>query len=77
MTPSPSTRTETETTTARAQPDSAPAVVTHVQAVLIAGATLALMATLVASLYVLKSAAGINLLPGHSPLHDLLYPLVY
>ncbi len=30
----------------------------------------------VAGLYLVKSAMGINLLPGSSPLHDLLYPLV-
>ena len=27
-------------------------------------------------LYLVKSALGINLLPGPSPLHDWLYPLV-
>jgi hypothetical protein len=27
-------------------------------------------------LYLVKSALGIDLLPGHSPLHDLLYDLV-
>lgn len=30
----------------------------------------------IAVLYLVKSALGINLLPGPSPLHDLLYPLV-
>lgn len=30
----------------------------------------------VAALYLAKSALGINLLPGPSPLHDLLYHLV-
>jgi hypothetical protein len=30
----------------------------------------------IAVLYVVKSALGINLMPGPSPLHDLLYPLV-
>lgn len=27
-------------------------------------------------LYLVKSALGINLMPGPSPLHDLFYPLV-
>jgi hypothetical protein len=31
---------------------------------------------LIVGLYLLKSAAGINLLPGPSPLHDLLYHFV-
>lgn len=30
----------------------------------------------IAVLYLVKSALGINLMPGPSPLHDLLYPLV-
>lgn len=30
----------------------------------------------VAGLYLVKSAAGINLMTGHSPLHDLLYHFV-
>ena len=30
----------------------------------------------IAGLYVVKSALGINLMPGPSPLHDLLYPLI-
>ena len=30
----------------------------------------------VAALYLVKSALGINLMPGPSPLHDLLYPLI-
>ncbi len=31
---------------------------------------------LIAGLYLLKSAAGINLMPGPSPLHDLLYHFI-
>lgn len=31
---------------------------------------------LIAGLYLLKSAAGINIFPGPSPLHDLLYQLI-
>ncbi len=30
----------------------------------------------VSGLYLVKSALGIDLLPGHSPLHNLLYDLV-
>ncbi len=40
-----------------------------------AGATV-LLAGAVAASYLVKSALGIDLLPGPSPLHDLLYPLV-
>jgi hypothetical protein len=41
-------------------------------------ACLALVASLpfAAGLYLAKSAAGINLLPGPSPFHDLLYAIV-
>ncbi|MEZ5856628.1 MAG: hypothetical protein R3D67_18470 [Hyphomicrobiaceae bacterium] len=37
---------------------------------------MALITCLVAGGYVVKSALGIDLLPGPSPLHNLLYPLV-
>ncbi len=30
----------------------------------------------VAALYLVKSALGIDLMPGPSPLHDLLFPLI-
>lgn len=33
-------------------------------------------AVALAALYVVKSALGINLMPGQSPLHDLLYWIV-
>jgi len=33
-------------------------------------------AVALAGLYVVKSALGINLMPGQSPLHDLLYWMV-
>ena len=41
-------------------------------------ATLAACAAMAAVivLYLVKSALGINLMPGPAPLHDLLYPLV-
>ena len=32
--------------------------------------------TAVVVLYLVKSALGINLMPGPSPLHDLFFPLV-
>ncbi|MFV0298539.1 MAG: hypothetical protein ACK5JT_20755 [Hyphomicrobiaceae bacterium] len=35
-----------------------------------------LLAALVIGGYLIKSAAGINLFPGHSPLHTYFYPLV-
>lgn len=31
---------------------------------------------LIAGLYLVKSAAGINVFAGHSPLHDLLYHFI-
>ena len=39
-------------------------------------ASSALGALAICSLYLIKSALGIDLLPGPSPLHDLLYPLI-
>lgn len=39
-------------------------------------AVAAVLMTSVCALYLAKSALGINLLAGPSPLHDLLYPLV-
>ena len=33
-------------------------------------------AALIVALYLVKSALGINVMPGPSALHDLLYPLV-
>ncbi len=36
----------------------------------------ALMLALVIGLYIAKSAAGINLMPGPSPLHEYLFHLV-
>lgn len=35
-----------------------------------------LLTGLVAGAYLLKSALGIDIMPGPSPLHDLLYPLL-
>lgn len=44
---------------------------------IIVATTASLAATVaLAALYVVKSALGINLMPGQSPLHDLLYWMV-
>lgn len=37
---------------------------------------LSLAVPAIAALYLAKSALGIDVLPGHSPLHDLLYQMV-
>ena len=36
----------------------------------------ALMLALIVGFYLAKSAAGIDIIPGHSPFHDYLYHLV-
>lgn len=46
------------------------------EALLVSCTTLMVAVPAIAGLYVVKSALGINLLAGHSPLHDLLYHLV-
>ncbi|MBL8884887.1 MAG: hypothetical protein JNL45_17735 [Hyphomicrobium sp.] len=43
------------------------------QAFLLAGATSAVAMVGIAALYLTKAALGINVMPGPSPLHDLLY----
>ncbi|MEZ5899866.1 MAG: hypothetical protein R3D51_10275 [Hyphomicrobiaceae bacterium] len=43
------------------------------QAFLLAVPASAIMSVGIAALYLTKSALGINLMPGPSPLHDLLY----
>lgn len=45
------------------------------RAAMAAGA-IALTMAIVSGLYLIKSALGINLMDGPSPLHDLLYPLI-
>lgn len=52
------------------------AVLAPVRAMLSALLMLAVLLAAAAGLYLVKSALGINLLPWHSPLHDLLYHLV-
>ncbi len=52
------------------------AAVSFVRPMVLALANTASAVLLMAGLYLVKSAAGINLLPGPSPLHDLLYHLV-
>lgn len=46
------------------------------EAFLLSGVVLAALVPALAGAYLAKSALGINLLPGPSPLHDLLYHLV-
>ena len=52
------------------------AVMAIVRAIFSAIAIMAAIITSVSALYLAKSALGINLLPGHSFLHDLLFPLL-
>ena len=46
------------------------------EAILLSGMALAASVPVVAGLYLVKSALGINVMDGPSPLHDLLYQLV-
>lgn len=46
------------------------------EAFLVSGAALALAMPVMIALYLVKSALGINLMDGPSPLHDLLYQFV-
>ena len=46
------------------------------EAFLVSGAVVAVALPVTAALYVVKSALGINLMDGPSPLHDLLYQFV-
>ncbi|MGE3915922.1 MAG: hypothetical protein AB7F78_09500 [Hyphomicrobiaceae bacterium] len=41
-----------------------------------AAGMVAMICVAVAAAYLVKSSLGINLLPGPSPLHDMLYPLL-
>lgn len=52
------------------------AVMAFARAVLSVIVASALLMSAAAGLYLVKSALGINLLPWHSPLHDLLYRFV-
>jgi hypothetical protein len=52
------------------------AVLAVLRALMSAVAVIAGLISAAAGLYVVKSALGINLLPWHSPLHDLLYQFV-
>lgn len=45
------------------------------QAIIVSLLALAVAAPATAGLYLLKSAAGLNLMTGPSPLHDVLYEL--
>ncbi|HPG88493.1 MAG TPA: hypothetical protein PLD46_02485 [Hyphomicrobium sp.] len=46
------------------------------EAIIISAAALLAAVPVVAALYIIKSALGINLMEGPSPLHDLLYHFV-
>lgn len=46
------------------------------EAFLISAATLSVAIPAIAGAYLAKSALGIDLMPGPSPLHDLLYHLI-
>ncbi len=46
------------------------------EAFVLSSAAMAASLPLIACLYLVKSAAGINLMPGASPLHDLLFWIV-
>jgi methylthioribose-1-phosphate isomerase len=51
-------------------------LLTWAEATVLATATLGTATALVAIAYLAKSAAGVDLMAGHSPLHDILYPLI-
>jgi hypothetical protein len=76
MIPNSTTLTPFETPMDGAQSLTGSAVLAFVRSVLVAFGATASAAALVVGLYLMKSAAGINLLPWHSPLHDLLYHFV-
>ncbi len=46
------------------------------EAFVVSCAAMAASLPLIAGMYLVKSAAGINLMPGASPLHDLLFWIV-
>jgi hypothetical protein len=77
MTPNSTSLTTFETPLDLVQAMTGSAVVNFVRFLLVAiGATAAVAAFVVGLYYLAKSAAGINLLPWNSPLHDFLYHLV-
>ena len=46
------------------------------EAFILSSAAMAASLPLIAGAYLVKSAAGINLMPGSSPLHDLLFWII-
>jgi hypothetical protein len=60
----------------KASASTGSAVKAHGRALLSALLIVASLPAAGAGLYLVKSALGINIMPGHSPLHDLLYHLV-
>ncbi len=55
---------------------SSPEQMNWVEALMLAFAFAIAGSVAIAGLYLVKSALGMNLMPGPSPLHDLLYPLI-
>jgi hypothetical protein len=76
MTPNSTSLTTFETPLDLVKAMTGSAVVDFVRFLLVAIGATAAVAAFVVGLYLAKSAAGINLLPWNSPLHDLLYHLV-
>jgi type III secretory pathway component EscR len=76
MTPTTPFLTTFKTPPRAAEAMTGSAVMTALRAVLSAIAIAAALISATVVLYLMKSALGINLLPGHSPLHDLLYEFV-
>lgn len=56
-----------------AEASTGSAVLATLRTLLAALAAVVTAVSAMAGLYIVKSALGINLLPWHSPLHDLLY----
>lgn len=65
-----------DTPARRADPTTGSAVRAVLRALLSAIAIAAGVISGAVALYLVKSAIGINVLPGHSPLHDLLFEFV-
>jgi hypothetical protein len=76
MTPNSTSLTTFETPLDLVKAMTGSAVVDFVRFLLVAIGATAAVAAFVVGLYLAKSAAGINLLPWNSPLHDFLYHLV-
>jgi hypothetical protein len=76
MIPTTTSLTTLETPAGAAEAMTGSAVLAFLRALMTAVALIAGLISVAAGLYLVKSALGINLLPGKSPLHDLLYQFV-